>query len=72
MTYKKGNYALRTERWRYIRYADGTEELYDHEVDPHEWDNIAQKPEYSGLINDYKKWIPENEKDQVPNLKRKK
>ena len=72
MTYKKGNHALRTERWRYIRYADGTEELYDHEVDPHEWDNIAQKPEYSGLINGYKKWIPEIEKDQVPNLKRKK
>ena len=72
MTYKKGNHALRTKRWRYIRYADGTEELYDHDVDPHEWDNIAQKPEYSGLINGYKKWMPENEEDQVPNLKRKK
>jgi len=72
MTYKKGNHALRTERWRYIRYADGTEELYDHDVDPYEWDNIAQKPEHSGLINGYKKWIPENEKDQVPDLKRKK
>ncbi|MEC9035304.1 MAG: hypothetical protein VX646_03095 [Verrucomicrobiota bacterium] len=32
MTYKKGNYALRTERWRYIRYAYGTEELFDYEV----------------------------------------
>ena len=24
-----GNHAVRTERWRYIRYADGCEELYD-------------------------------------------
>lgn len=72
MTYKKGNHALRTERWRYIRYADGTEELYDHERDPNEWDNIAQKPEYSGIIDGYKKWLPANEKNQVPDLKRKK
>ncbi|MEJ2086422.1 MAG: sulfatase-like hydrolase/transferase, partial [Acidobacteriota bacterium] len=34
-------HAVRTERWRYIRYADGSEELYDHDTDPHEWDNLA-------------------------------
>lgn len=72
MTYKKGNHALRTKRWRYIRYSDGTEELYDHERDPNEWDNIAQKPEHSGVIDGYRKWLPKNEKNQVPDLKRKK
>ena len=30
-----------TERWRYIRYADGSEELYDHDADPLEWKNLA-------------------------------
>ncbi len=36
-----GNASLRTERWRYIRYADGSEELYDHRLDPNEWNNLA-------------------------------
>ncbi|MEC8653102.1 MAG: sulfatase [Planctomycetota bacterium] len=40
-TFGPGNHALRSERWRYIRYADGSEELYDHERDPHEWRNLA-------------------------------
>ena len=35
------HHALRTRRWRYIRYASGEEELYDHSRDPHEWDNLA-------------------------------
>jgi len=30
--------------WRYIRYEDGSEELYDHRVDPDEWTNLANKP----------------------------
>ena len=46
---KKVGYAARDERWRYIRYADGSEELYDHQVDPHEWTNLASKPEYAAL-----------------------
>jgi arylsulfatase A-like enzyme len=37
---KPENYALSTERWRYIHY-DGGEELYDIETDPHEWTNLA-------------------------------
>jgi len=36
---------VRDKRWRYIRYADGSEELYDHQNDPNEWHNlIAKKP----------------------------
>ena len=46
---KKVGYAARDERWRYIRYADGSEELYDHQVDPHEWTNLASKPEHAAL-----------------------
>ena len=37
----KGNHAARDSQWRYIRYADGSEELYDHENDPNEWTNLA-------------------------------
>ena len=46
---KNVGYAARDERWRYIRYADGSEELYDHQADPHEWTNLAAKPEHTAL-----------------------
>lgn len=48
-TYGQNNHALRTERWRYIRYADGGEELYDHNNDSYEWTNLAAKPEFAAL-----------------------
>lgn len=38
------NYAISTERWRYIHYASGDEELYDTPEDPHEWRNLAKNP----------------------------
>ncbi len=44
-TWLYGNHAVRTENWRYIRYVDGSEELYDHRNDPHEWRNLAGQPE---------------------------
>ena len=36
-TLGQNNHAVRDQRWRYIRYADGSEELYDHQTDPNEW-----------------------------------
>jgi len=45
-TYEPGNATVRTRRWRYTRYAEGGEELYDHEADPMEWTNlIGSSPE---------------------------
>jgi arylsulfatase A-like enzyme len=38
------HYAIRSRDWRYIRYADGAEELYDHTTDPYEWTNLASDP----------------------------
>jgi len=60
MTMGKGNHAVRTERWRYIRYNDGTEELYDHENDPWEWTNLAGNPAYEKVIAEHKKWLPKD------------
>ena len=45
-TYGSGNHTARDERWRYIRYDDGSEELYDHESDPMEWTNLASAAEH--------------------------
>ncbi|MBB21868.1 MAG: iduronate-2-sulfatase [Roseibacillus sp.] len=52
------NHAIRTERWRYIRYSDGGQELYDHEADPNEWSNLASLPRYSSLKSQLAKWLP--------------
>ncbi|MEM7697850.1 MAG: sulfatase [Verrucomicrobiota bacterium] len=43
------HHALRTDRWRYVRYSDGSEELYDHESDPNEWLNLAADTDHAIL-----------------------
>ena len=58
MTYRAGNHAVRSERWRYIRYADGSEELYDHEDDPHEWHNLADRTGLGPVKQQLRKWMP--------------
>jgi len=61
-TYLFNNHAVRTEQWRYIRYANGDEELYDHNVDRLEWTNLANKPEYTQLKADLGKYMPKENK----------
>ena len=45
----QASYSARTDRWRYTRYADGSEELYDHDSDSHEWTNLASKAELAPI-----------------------
>jgi arylsulfatase A-like enzyme len=72
-THGLGNHALRNERWRYIRYADGGEELYDHQNDPNEWTNLAGKPEFASVKADMAKWLPKADAPNLsPKAKRKK
>jgi arylsulfatase A-like enzyme len=57
ITYGKGNDSVVDERWRYIRYADNSEELYDHKVDPHEWENLSGKKEFLDIKNQLKAFL---------------
>jgi choline-sulfatase len=57
-SHNQGNHGIRSERYRYIRYADGSEELYDLQSDPHEWTNLAGDPQYSGIVADHHQWLP--------------
>jgi len=53
-----GNVAIRSEDFRYIRYADGSEEFYDHRDDPHEWNNLAGNPEVRGVMVRHAERLP--------------
>ncbi|MCX7014475.1 MAG: sulfatase [Candidatus Sumerlaeota bacterium] len=62
------NHAVRTERWRYIRYADDSEELYDHDADPREWTNLASQPQYASTIADLRRWLPAHDAPRNPDV----
>ena len=57
-TYLFGNHSVRTRRYRYIRYENGDEELYDHDDDPHEWRNLASSREHADLKSRLKSLLP--------------
>ncbi len=55
--FRRGNAAVRSDRYRYIRYRNGGEELYDHLTDPHEWYNLAASAEYASIKKQHADWI---------------
>jgi len=57
-TWHYDNHSVRSERWRYIRYRDGTEELYDHQIDPGEHKNLAGDPPFRQVLAEHRKWLP--------------
>ena len=57
-TYRYKNHSVRSADWRYIRYANGDEELYDERVDPNEWTNLATKPELAAKKQELAKFLP--------------
>ena len=61
-TFGLGNHSIKSTKWRYIKYVDGSEELYDLDKDQNEWKNLAGNSEYKSVIEDHRKWLPKNEK----------
>ncbi len=57
-TFGPNNHSLRTDRWRFIRYANGDEELYDHWSDPNEWTNLAAQPQFAALKKELRALFP--------------
>jgi arylsulfatase A-like enzyme len=59
-SYGYGNHAIRDERYRYILFRDGSEELYDHQEDPNEWRNLANNAEFASVKQRMKQHVPAN------------
>jgi arylsulfatase A-like enzyme len=71
-TFHRNNHAVRTAKWRYIRYADGSEELYDHDKDEYEWTNLAKDAKYADAKKELIKRLPAANKPELPRGKNKK
>jgi arylsulfatase A-like enzyme len=57
-TENQNNHSVVTDKWRFIRYADGSQELYNEQKDSNEWTNLAADPKYKKVINELEKWLP--------------
>ena len=57
-TWHYNNHAVRGSRWRYIRYRDGSEELYNHKSDPNEHVNLAGDPKYAKIKERFRRYLP--------------
>jgi arylsulfatase A-like enzyme len=57
-SHNQGNHAVRSQHWRYIRYADGSEELYDLRSDPDEWHNVALDSSNTAVLQQHRRWLP--------------
>jgi len=64
-THGQNNHSLRTERYRFTRYSDGSEELYDHQTDPNEWTNLAKQSEHDALKKQLAAWLPKTNRMQA-------
>lgn len=58
-THNHDNHSIRSEKYRFIQYADGSEEFYDCEIDPREWTNQINNPKYQVHIEEHRLWLPE-------------
>ncbi|MDD2598200.1 MAG: sulfatase [Kiritimatiellae bacterium] len=65
-SHNQGNHAVRSERYRYIRYADDSEEFYDLKADPHEWKNLASDERCAALIREHRLWLPKKDVPPAP------
>ncbi len=58
--------SVRTDRYRYTEWPDGSEELYDHERDPHEWTNLALSPGGGAALPGLRKLLDDRETSGAP------
>ncbi len=55
---RPGNYSISGKDWRYIRYDDGGEELYNVLRDRYEWNNLAGASEHAARLQHFRDVAP--------------
>jgi len=65
-TLMRGNHAVVSKDWRYIRYQDGSEELYDRNADASEHRNLAGRADLAGVRQGLAKMLPTMDAAPLP------
>ena len=68
-THNHDNHSIRSVRYRYIKYADGSEEFYDLKKDPQEWNNVIADPKHADRISEHRRFIPKRNLMPAPGSK---
>lgn len=66
ITHGEKNHAVRSDKWRYIRYKDGSEELYNQVTDAQNFDNLAANPEHASVKRELAAWLPKTDAEGDP------
>jgi hypothetical protein len=61
---------IRPRQHRYIRYEDGSEELYGHATDPHEWTNLASSRQHQKIVAQFRRELPQRNAKYHPATKK--
>jgi len=64
-TFGPGCHSVRNARYRYTRYRNGDEELYDHSNDPNEWHNLAADKSLAAIRRALADWIPDKDAPEI-------
>jgi arylsulfatase A-like enzyme len=65
-TYGRANHSIRSEQYRFTRYEDGSEELYDHESDPHGFTNLAASQDHHEIVREHRAELPRHDEHYHP------
>ena len=68
-THNHDNHSVRSTRYRFIQYADGSEEFYDLESDPNEWNNLANSTSVGSLMDQHRAFLPKTNRPPAPGSK---
>ncbi|MBI5382221.1 MAG: sulfatase [Opitutae bacterium] len=60
-----GNHSLTDGRYRYIRYRNGDEELYDHETDRYEFTNLADRAQFAAIKAGLARQLPAKDAPEI-------
>ena len=58
-------HSVRTERYRLTERDGDADEFYDHSIDPNEWFNLIDNPDYADEIEDLRQYVPANPAEPI-------